>query len=201
MVFFAILSLYLGATRASTLIHSRSLKNLLRNPMAFFDCTPLGRILNRFTQDVDEVDEELPSTIHALLNCLYMVYCFWTRKKQILFHYSQKLSKKFFSKTLTFHFFLSALFQYYGVLILCIGGFWASERMFRILVDSVVRCPMEFFDRTPKGRLLSRFSSDVYVLDSVLPTVLRSCLHCALQVRWRFWKWFAYYAMNIICDD
>lgn len=74
MVFFAILSLYLGATRASKVIHAKSVSNLIRNPMSFFDSTPLGRILNRFTADVDEIDEELPSTIHALLNCLYLVY-------------------------------------------------------------------------------------------------------------------------------
>lgn len=93
MVFFAILSLYLGATRASTIIHAISIKNLLRNPMAFFDSTPLGRILNRFTQDVDEIDEELPSTIHALLNCLYMVL-FLNTHTIILFSSFSKLFSK-----------------------------------------------------------------------------------------------------------
>lgn len=38
----------LGMIKAGCILHDDMLKNILRSPMAFFDVTPLGRILNRF---------------------------------------------------------------------------------------------------------------------------------------------------------
>lgn len=40
----------LGMVRASWLLHQSMLTGILRSPMAFFDVTPLGRILNRFAK-------------------------------------------------------------------------------------------------------------------------------------------------------
>ncbi|KAF8920944.1 Multidrug resistance-associated protein 1, partial [Haplosporangium bisporale] len=47
--------------RASTLMHNNLLQRVLRLPMSFFDTTPVGRIMNRFSSDVDNVDEQLPT--------------------------------------------------------------------------------------------------------------------------------------------
>jgi ABC-type multidrug transport system fused ATPase/permease subunit len=41
------------------------------------------------------------------------------------------------------------------------------------MLNAVFRLPMEFFDVTPLGRILNRFSKDVDVCDNVLPHVLR----------------------------
>ncbi|CAG0893469.1 unnamed protein product [Cyprideis torosa] len=44
----------------SSRMHSAMFKSVLRAPMSFFDATPLGRILNRFARDIDELDSRQP---------------------------------------------------------------------------------------------------------------------------------------------
>jgi len=38
--------------KAATKLHGTMLSRILRSPMAFFDTTPLGRVLNRFLKDM-----------------------------------------------------------------------------------------------------------------------------------------------------
>ncbi|KAJ2612967.1 hypothetical protein H4S08_002464 [Coemansia sp. RSA 1365] len=59
------------ATRASTVVHQNMLTGVLRSPMSFFDTTPTGRILNRFSSDMQECDEVLPENISDLLGALF----------------------------------------------------------------------------------------------------------------------------------
>jgi len=35
-------------------MHNRALENVMHAPMLFFDSNPTGRILNRFSKDLDE---------------------------------------------------------------------------------------------------------------------------------------------------
>lgn len=44
-----------------------------RLPLAFFDTTPLGRIINRFSKDVDVIDAVLAVTLSMWLVCLLQV--------------------------------------------------------------------------------------------------------------------------------
>ena len=40
-------------------MHDEMLSSVLRSPMAFFDSTPAGRILNRFSKDMDESESTI----------------------------------------------------------------------------------------------------------------------------------------------
>ena len=42
-------------TRASRKLHDQCFDRVLHGTMAYFDTTPLGRILNRFSGDLDQV--------------------------------------------------------------------------------------------------------------------------------------------------
>ncbi|XP_053563670.1 ATP-binding cassette sub-family C member 5 [Bombina bombina] len=62
--------------RASTRLHDLLFHKVLRSPVKFFDTTPLGRILNRFTKDMDEVDARLPYDMEQLMqNLILVVFC------------------------------------------------------------------------------------------------------------------------------
>ena len=64
-VLVASFSLAIAGVSASRALHSRMLKNILRSPMSFFDTTPLGRVLNRFSKDIYLVDEVVPMSIRT----------------------------------------------------------------------------------------------------------------------------------------
>lgn len=51
---------------ASRKLHERMAKAIFRSPMSFFDTTPAGRILNRFSSDIYKVDEVLARTFNML---------------------------------------------------------------------------------------------------------------------------------------
>ncbi|KAI9226114.1 MAG: P-loop containing nucleoside triphosphate hydrolase protein [Piptocephalis tieghemiana] len=53
-------SLYRGAIRVSQGLHDQMIHRVLGAPMSFFERTPIGRILNRFTADMETVDQAVP---------------------------------------------------------------------------------------------------------------------------------------------
>lgn len=48
---------------AASLMHRNMLQRVLQAPQAFFESTPTGRLLNRFSKDVDAIDSHIPDNI------------------------------------------------------------------------------------------------------------------------------------------
>ncbi|XP_041372529.1 multidrug resistance-associated protein 1-like [Gigantopelta aegis] len=66
----------LASTRmvqAARNLHKSMLANIMRSPMMFFDTTPIGRILNRFSRDVETIDNNLPQLVRMWINTVFSV--------------------------------------------------------------------------------------------------------------------------------
>ena len=61
---------YLGA---SGHLHAQMLLAILAAPMSFFDATPAGRLMNRFSKDIEVMDAVLPRTFNVFLWCFFGV--------------------------------------------------------------------------------------------------------------------------------
>ncbi|KXJ93171.1 P-loop containing nucleoside triphosphate hydrolase protein, partial [Microdochium bolleyi] len=72
MFTFSIYLTMLG-TRASRKLLGKAVQRTLRAPMSFFDTTPLGRITNRFSRDVDVMDNNLTDAIRMYFFTLAMI--------------------------------------------------------------------------------------------------------------------------------
>ena len=53
--------------------HDRVLASVLRAPLAFFESTPVGRILNRFARDQEALDQQIPRAFHDAAACIFAV--------------------------------------------------------------------------------------------------------------------------------
>ncbi|XP_022900245.2 multidrug resistance-associated protein 1 isoform X2 [Onthophagus taurus] len=68
------LALFLGTVEGARNMHNYILRNVMRAPCpSFFDVTPLGRVLNRFSKDIEILDNELPMTWRGWTTCLFSV--------------------------------------------------------------------------------------------------------------------------------
>ncbi len=57
------LMLAYSSMRAAKNLHQGLLVNIMHLPMQFFETTPIGRIVNRFSRDVNAVDDKIPRSL------------------------------------------------------------------------------------------------------------------------------------------
>ncbi|KAL8850054.1 MAG: hypothetical protein Q9221_004980 [Calogaya cf. arnoldii] len=75
----------LGTNSSRVMLH-HAMTRVLRAPMSFFDTTPLGRITNRFSKDVDTMDNNLTDSIRMYFFTLAMIISVFTLVI-VFFHY------------------------------------------------------------------------------------------------------------------
>ncbi|KAL3874278.1 hypothetical protein ACJMK2_037317 [Sinanodonta woodiana] len=66
----------------------------------------------------------------------------------------------------------NSIFTLARAFLFAYGGICAARVLHCKLLDTILKAPMTFFDVTPIGRIVNRFSSDVYAIDDALPFIM-----------------------------
>lgn len=69
VAFFKDIWLFYGSLTASSTIHRRLMESVTRAKFKFFDVTPLGQLMNRFSKDLEAVDQEVAPIAIGVLGC------------------------------------------------------------------------------------------------------------------------------------
>ncbi|XP_041988661.1 ATP-binding cassette sub-family C member 10 [Aricia agestis] len=67
---------------------------------------------------------------------------------------------------------VNVLFTIMRAFLFAYGGVKAADKIHKKLLRVIVKAEVKFFDTTPTGRILNRFSSDTYTVDDSLPFIL-----------------------------
>ncbi|XP_072938675.1 ATP-binding cassette sub-family C member 10 [Epargyreus clarus] len=71
---------------------------------------------------------------------------------------------------------LNLLFTTMRAFLFAYGGVKAAKKIHKALLKVIVKAYVKFFDVTPTGRIINRFSSDTYTVDDSLPFILNILL-------------------------
>ncbi|NWU91498.1 MRP3 protein, partial [Upupa epops] len=71
MVLICSFTLAVGGIKAARTLHAALLENKFHTPQSFYDTTPTGRIINRFSKDIYVIDEVIPPTIMMFLGTFF----------------------------------------------------------------------------------------------------------------------------------
>ena len=72
--------------------------------------------------------------------------------------------------------FLAIVISVFRSILLVFASLRAAKSLFWNMFDSIMKAPMSWFDTTPTGRILSRFSGDISNIDDRVPQLLRSSM-------------------------
>jgi ABC-type multidrug transport system fused ATPase/permease subunit len=67
--------MFTGSLKASNRIHNQLLTRILRAKVRFYDTTPLGRIVNRFSSDLATIDQEIAPSLSFLIYSIVATIC------------------------------------------------------------------------------------------------------------------------------
>ncbi|KAG0082184.1 hypothetical protein BGZ90_010508 [Linnemannia elongata] len=80
ILFYVILDIFVNyvsqvvcGIQAARTLHDALLTRILRLPMSFFDTTPQGRIVNRFSSDVGAIDSQLPENYNDMIGFIFHI--------------------------------------------------------------------------------------------------------------------------------
>ncbi|CAK3837720.1 ABC transporter [Lecanosticta acicola] len=65
--------LFGGSLAASKRIHRQLMETVTHAKFRFFDSTPLGQIMNRFSKDVEAVDQEIAPVAVGVVHCMFSI--------------------------------------------------------------------------------------------------------------------------------
>lgn len=67
------------------------------------------------------------------------------------------------------------------IVVTFVAGIHASRKMFAILLENVMYAKLRFFDTTPIGRIMNRFSKDIESVDQDLAPFVETSFNCLVQ--------------------
>ncbi|KAK9467404.1 P-loop containing nucleoside triphosphate hydrolase protein [Lipomyces arxii] len=83
---------------------------------------------------------------------------------------------------LFFGIFASSLTVCYTLVLFIFCSIEAARKLHNRMAECVVRSPMSFFDTTPIGRVINRFTTDIYRVDEVLTRVFSMFFNNTIRV-------------------
>ncbi|KAL4483243.1 hypothetical protein ABPG74_019269 [Tetrahymena malaccensis] len=107
-----------------------------------------------------------------LMSGTQMLIDFWLRdyiSSSSPFYQSVNQIFNSFTNTFLFFIILNIMVNIFRALIFSISSLLGSKMLFKKLNTSIIYSKMNFFDKNPVGRIISRLSDDITVIDDQLP--------------------------------
>ncbi|TAQ88276.1 hypothetical protein B7494_g3387 [Chlorociboria aeruginascens] len=144
--------LFFGSLTASWKIHKRLMESVTRAKFKFFDVTPLGQLMNRFSKDLEAVDQEVAPIAIGVMNCALAI-----------------IVTIALISTITPGFLIAAVFI--GVLYFLVGMFYLNSSRDLKRLESIQRSPLfQQFGETLSGITTIRAYGDEkrFIRDNML---------------------------------